>query len=103
MRGRYYLWAGSDGVHLWAFDGEDGWKDTGWGVSVKYWKPKRGQKPTGVRLPRVRCHALCRADRRTQSASNHPPGVKEMARQWRRNQLAPSRKNDYQGDRFAEA
>ncbi len=23
MRGKYYLWTGSDGVHLWAFDGEN--------------------------------------------------------------------------------
>ena len=51
MRGKYYVWTGSDGVHLWAFDGEDGWKDSGWAVSVKHWKPKRGQKPSGVRIP----------------------------------------------------
>src|SRR5256885_1220549 len=51
MRGKYYLWTGSDGVHLWAFDGEDGWKNSGWGLSVKDWKTKRGQKPGGVRIP----------------------------------------------------
>ena len=51
MRGKYYLWTGSDGVHLWAFDGEDGWKDCGWAESVKHWKPKRGQTPSGVRIP----------------------------------------------------
>ncbi|MEY2427652.1 MAG: hypothetical protein QOJ40_537 [Verrucomicrobiota bacterium] len=51
MRGKYYLWTGSDGVHLWAFDGEDGWKDCGWAESVKSWKPKRGQKPSGVCIP----------------------------------------------------
>src|SRR5205814_5935497 len=51
MRGKYYLWTGSDGVHLWAFDGEDGWKDCGWAESVKQWKPKRGEKPSGVRIP----------------------------------------------------
>ena len=45
------MWSGSDGVHLWAFDGEDGWKDTGWGVAVKEWKTKRGQGPSGVCLP----------------------------------------------------
>ena len=51
LRGKYYVWSGSDGVHLWAFDGEDGWKDTGWGVAVKEWKTKRGQGPSGVCLP----------------------------------------------------
>src|SRR5690349_11866282 len=51
MRGKYYLWTGSDGVHLWAFDGEDGWKHSGWAESVKHWKPKRGQKPSGVCIP----------------------------------------------------
>jgi hypothetical protein len=50
MRGKYYLWSGADGVHLWAFDGDDGWSDSGWGASVKQWKRKH-QKPSGVRIP----------------------------------------------------
>lgn len=51
LRGKYYLWSGSDGVHLWAADGEDSWRESGWAVSAKQWKLKRGQKPGGVRLP----------------------------------------------------
>jgi hypothetical protein len=51
MRGKYYIWEGADGVHLWAADGEDGWKDSGWADSVKKEKLKRGEKPSGVRLP----------------------------------------------------
>lgn len=51
MRGKYYLWTGGDGVHLWAFDGEDGWKHSGWAESVKDWRAKRGQKPGGVCIP----------------------------------------------------
>jgi hypothetical protein len=51
LRGKHYIWSGSDGVHLWAADGEDSWKDSVWAESVKKWKLKRGQKPSGVRLP----------------------------------------------------
>ena len=51
MRGKYYIWEGSDGVHLWAADGEDLWKDSGWAESVKKQKLKRGAKPSGVRMP----------------------------------------------------
>ncbi len=50
-RGKYYVWAGLDGIHLWAADGEDSWKDSGWAEGVKHWKVKRGQKASGVRLP----------------------------------------------------
>ena len=51
LRGKYYIWSGSDGVHLWAADGEDSWKDSVWAESAKKWKVKRGQEPSGVRLP----------------------------------------------------
>jgi len=51
MRGKYYLWSDSERLHLWAFDGEDHWKDSGWAESVKDWKPQRGQKPSGVCIP----------------------------------------------------
>lgn len=51
-RGKYYIWEGSDGVHLWAADGEDGWKDSGWAESARQWKLKRGEKPSGVRFPK---------------------------------------------------
>jgi hypothetical protein len=51
LRGKHYLWSGSDGVHLWAADGEDSWKDSVWATGVKKWKLKRGQKPSGVCLP----------------------------------------------------
>ena len=108
MRGKYYVWTGSDGVHLWAFDGEDGWKDCGWAESVKDWKPKRGQKPSGVRIPEpildefvvMRFAELVE---RTQSGGNHPPRIKEMARQWWRHQFAPSWKSDYRTNWFTEA
>ena len=51
LRGQYYVWTGSDGVHLWAADGEDSWKDSVWAESARKRKVKRGQKPSGVRLP----------------------------------------------------
>jgi hypothetical protein len=52
MRGKYYLWKGGDGVHLWAYDGEDHWKDSGWAEGLKPSKAKRGRKPSGVCIPR---------------------------------------------------
>ena len=51
LRGKYYIWSGTDDVHLWAADGEDSWKDSVWATGVKKWKLKRGQKPSGVCLP----------------------------------------------------
>ena len=51
LRGKYYFWKGSDGVHLWAFDGEDGWKDSVWAEAFKNSKRVRKQKPAGVCLP----------------------------------------------------
>jgi hypothetical protein len=51
MRGKYYIWESSDGVHLWAANGEDHWKDSVWAESVKKLKFKRGEKSSGVRLP----------------------------------------------------
>ena len=51
LRGKHYVWSGADGVHLWAADGEDSWKDSGWATGVKKWKLKRGEKPSGVCLP----------------------------------------------------
>lgn len=30
MRGKYYLWTDGSGLHLWAYDGYDGWDQTGW-------------------------------------------------------------------------
>lgn len=50
-RGKYYVWAGADGIHLWAADGEDSWRDSGWAEGIKRWKTKRGEKPSGVRFP----------------------------------------------------
>ena len=51
LRGKYYIWESSEGIHLWAADGEDHWKDSVWATGVKHWKLKRGQTPSGVRLP----------------------------------------------------
>jgi hypothetical protein len=30
MRGDYYLWHDQSGLHLWAYDGYDGWDVAGW-------------------------------------------------------------------------
>lgn len=51
LRGKHYIWSGTDDVHLWAADGEDSWKDSVWATGVKKWKLKRGQKPSGVCFP----------------------------------------------------
>lgn len=30
MRGDYYLWDDESGLHIWAYDGYDGWDEAGW-------------------------------------------------------------------------
>ncbi len=30
MRGKYYIWTDTSGLHLWAYDGYDGWDEAGW-------------------------------------------------------------------------
>ena len=51
MRGNYCIWVSSDGVHLWAADGEDHWKNSVWATGLEKRKLKRSEKPSGVRLP----------------------------------------------------
>ncbi len=31
VRGRHYLWRDDEGLHVWVADGDDGWRDSGWG------------------------------------------------------------------------
>ena len=50
MRGDYYLWDDESGLHLWAYDGYDGWDEAGWHreddgdqYPVKSWHLKEGR------------------------------------------------------------
>ena len=55
LRGKYYVWSGGDGVHVWAAGGNDGWKDSIWAHGLKQcadqWRLEPGQKPSGVVFP----------------------------------------------------